>query len=731
LEFAVTIYFFTPFACQHRSDSPNHCSQGLKRPSGRIMGKSRYICLGVFLFAFALIMSNTGCGGAASSMPLLQANATQPTPAAPTVTLTANPLTIDAGQVSTLGWSSTNATSISISPPVPGDDGDALPPSGVGTVGPLETTPYTATASGPGGTVTATVIIKVNPAKPKINLTATPSSLLPGQTATLSWTAQFATSIAIDNGVGAVEVPTGSRSVKPVHTTTYTATASGPGGKETAFVAVEVTTTGELGITITPAPKSVALGQHSVLTWASQNAARVTIDQGIGTVALSGSANVAPEQTTVYTATATDTLGKTVSATAMVTVVPPGGLEKLKHIIFMLQENRSFDHYFGRLGVYRESKGLPNEIDATAPDVTLLDIADHPVQRFHLPTTCIEVISPAWNETHYAVHDGRMDYFLKSPSIASTIDPHYTRAMGYYDERDIPFYYDVATTFATSDRFFSSVQAGTIPNRMYSFAATSAGRIHPYYENDPYPAGSWPQKTIFQLLDESGTTWRYYYQDDSVFLAYFRYWKNASVQAKIRPLDELRSILASPTADQDLPAVIFIQHGPIVGTDEHPGNPSIQIGATLVKGIVEALISSTAWPSSVFVLSWDEAGGFYEHVPPAPMPKPDDIAPIYSSDKDIRADFDESGLRLPLLVISPWVRPHHVSHTPREFTSILKLIEVRFGLPALTRRDAAADDMLEFFDFSSPQLLNPPPFVSQPTDGACNWSIEVAPTHPR
>jgi phospholipase C len=302
--------------------------------------------------------------------------------------------------------------------------------------------------------------------------------------------------------------------------------------------------------------------------------------------------------------------------------------------------------------------------------------------------------------------------------------------MGYYDQRDIPFYYDVATAFATSDRFFASVPSGTIPNRMYSFAATSGGRIYPHYDNDPYPAGSWPQKTIFELLDEHGITWRYYYQDDSVFLAYFAYWQKPGVQEKVRPLDELRTILASPTADQDLPAVVFIQHGPIVGTDEHPGNPSIQLGATVVRNLVNALIGSTAWPSSVFLLSWDESGGLYDHVPPVPMPKPDDIAPIYWSNTDIRGDFSESGLRLPMLVISPWVRPHYVSHTSREFTSFLKLIEVRFGLPALTRRDGAADDMLEFFDFSSPHLLNPPLLAGQPTDGPCLWSLEVAPSHP-
>jgi len=115
----------------------------------------------------------------------------------------------------------------------------------------------------------------------------------------------------------------------------------------------------------------------------------------------------------------------------------------------------------------------------------------------------------------------------------------------------------------------------------------------------------------------------------------------------------------------------------------------------------------------------------YDHVPPVAVPKPDDIAPIFLSTSDYRADFDQTGSRIPLIVVSPWTKPHYVSHTARELTSILKLIETRFQLSPLTKRDAAADDMTEFFDFTTPSLLTPPPLPIQPADEVCDYRLEL------
>ncbi len=201
-----------------------------------------------------------------------------------------------------------------------------------------------------------------------------------------------------------------------------------------------------------------------------------------------------------------------------------GDISKLKHIIFLLQENRSYDNYFGRMGAYRSMKGY-SSIEDIPLNKAMPDVSGALVTPFHFQTVCHENLSPSWNETHYAIHNGLMDYFMKSStSVPSSIDPDGTRAVGYYDWTDLPYYYELALQFAMSDRFFASVQANTNPNRMYMFAATSFGHIKP----DSPPAGGWTQPTIFDALDQAGVSWRYYYQDNSVYLASWSTWQRDS-----------------------------------------------------------------------------------------------------------------------------------------------------------------------------------------------------------
>jgi phospholipase C len=192
------------------------------------------------------------------------------------------------------------------------------------------------------------------------------------------------------------------------------------------------------------------------------------------------------------------------------------------------------------------------------------------------------------------------------------------------------------------------------------------------------------------------------------------------------PISNWYEVLAKASADSDLPSVIFIEHASEIGKDEHPGE-NMQAGAAVVAQLINPLLQSSAWQSAVFIVSHDDPGGVYDHVPPYRLPAPDTTAPIASFTPTVPGDFTLSGLRLPLLVISPWVKPHFVSHVPREFTSILKLIEVRFGLPSLTARDASADDMTEFFDFTRSAWLTPPQLPLQPTNGICDWNREVSP----
>jgi phospholipase C len=334
-----------------------------------------------------------------------------------------------------------------------------------------------------------------------------------------------------------------------------------------------------------------------------------------------------------------------------------------------------------------------------------------------MQTVCSENLSPFWDETHLDVNGGKMDGFMKtSTSVASSIDPTGTRAMGYYDQNFLPYYYELATQFATSDRFFSPVETNTIANRMYLFAGTSFGHVRP----DTPPSGGWTQPTIFDHLDQAGVSWVYYYQDNGIYLSdWSTYQRDAN---KLRSISNWVSDLKN---ESSLPSVIFIERAGPSGLDEHLGN-NVQTGAADVADILNHLLASNSWASSVFILTYDEGGGSYDHVVPASMIKPDSIPPMLQKG-DQPGKFDHTGFRIPITVISPWVKPHYVSHTWRDLTSILRLIEVRFNVPSLTARDANADDMMEFFDFSNPYWLNPPSLPTQPTNGACNFNMEKAP----
>lgn len=704
-----------------------------------------------------------GAAGATDSKTQPITVMTQP----PTLSASSDKTTVYAGELVTLTWSAENATAVAVEPEIEIEGVETFPLSGTATVSPTQTTTYTFSATGPLGSASQPVAITVNHLPPTISLTADRTTILPGESATLSWSGENADSITLDNGIGSVAVPSGSQSVTPSATTTYTATATGQGGTETASVTVTVANAGELGVSLTVSPATIPAGQSATLTWDSQNAASVTIANCPACSGLSGSATVSPSATTTYTATATSSGGATRTQSATLTVVAAGGFkEKIKHIIFYMQENRSFDQYFGRLGAYRASKGLPPEIDGQDLNTVLIDFYGHQVSPFRHQTVCHDVTSPGWNETHFFAHkktDGKyyMDFWLRQQTDSqwpntNGRDPHYTRSMGYFTEQELPYYYELATQFATSDRFFASMMGPTVPNRMYLFTGTSFGHIRPdEVLKAQLPNKRWPQKTFFEHMTQYGVKWKYYYQNGAVFLADFDVWDRDPVSVgRVRNISEFYSILADPKADELLAPVVFLEQNPEDMLNEHPSNKyGPQPGAANTKKILDALMKSAAWKSSVLILTYDEAGGVYDHVPPVPLPHPDGIPPIFK-DTDLKQgadgvpyDFNESGFRVPLIVVSPWVKKNFVSHTPRDFTAILKLIETRFDLPPLTNRDAASDDMLEFFDFDNPSWLTPPPLPEQPWinqamvndglypaadpgAGVCNRAIQVAPGHP-
>src|SRR5262249_22537551 len=159
-----------------------------------------------------------------------------------------------------------------------------------------------------------------------------------------------------------------------------------------------------------------------------------------------------------------------------------------------------------------------------------------------------------------------------------------------------------------------------------------------------------------------------------------------------------------------LPAVTFVDptltEDPQDATDEHPPS-NVQVGQDFVAGVLNALMASPGWQTSAFFLTYDEHGGYYDHIVPPAAPIPDGFAPILQPG-DTPGAFDQYGVRVPVVVASPYSKPHFVSHVVHDHTSILKFIEYRFGMPSLTNRDLAADPMLEFFDFNSPPFVTPP-----------------------
>jgi phospholipase C len=383
-------------------------------------------------------------------------------------------------------------------------------------------------------------------------------------------------------------------------------------------------------------------------------------------------------------------------AGALPTETNPGGLHgaqiPVDHVVVLMQENRSFDHYFNKLhgrlkAVERVPEGASNPDPQGGP----------PIRPFRSPSLCeVDDIDHSWNGTHRAWNGGAMDGFTAENVIP--LDPSGARAMHYLTKKDLPFYYKLYSTFATSDRHFCSVLGPTFPNRHYLLAGTSFGHIR----NDfPSSTAEFAQRTVFEQLDEAGVDWKIY-QSDLAFGLLYSYVRELS--ANIVPVANFFADAAAGT----LPAVAFID--PIFlgdeGNDEHPPrNP--QLGQAFVASVVQAMFASPQWPRSALFVLYDEHGGYWDHVPPPPACVPDDVPPLLQPG-DVVADFDRYGIRVPLVVVSPFARRKHVSHVVTDQTSVLRFIQTRFDLAALTRRDANADPLLGMFDFAAPPFLQPP-----------------------
>ena len=265
--------------------------------------------------------------------------------------------------------------------------------------------------------------------------------------------------------------------------------------------------------------------------------------------------------------------------------------------------------------------------------------------------------------------------------------------MGYYDERDLPFYYDLANKFTVADRYFCSALTQTLPNRFYLYTATSFGHIR----NDiPVPVLQFDQETIFDRLNDYGITWKYY-KNGLGYLDLFQPMSNRN-RDKIVPLDDYAKDLKAG----QLPQVALLDSAFESGEDEHP-QANIQIGQAFVAERIQEWAASRFWKNSVLFLTYDEGGGFFDHVAPPEACVPDEIEPNLEQDS-YPGRFDRYGIRVPFVAVSPYVKHHFVAHGIHDHSSILKFIENKFNIPALTMRDANADGFEEMFDFAHPDF---------------------------
>ena len=541
-----------------------------------------------------------------------------------------------------------------------------------------------------------------------------------------------------------------------------------------------VTLAGSSTGTVTSSPAGISCGTTCSASFAAGTLVKLTATAGQGAFfdgwsgACSGLHQCSVTMNADTAATATFNVSQTVNV--------------LNHIIFMAQENRGLDHYFGALRQYWRNNGfsdasfdgLPqfNPISGIPPlrgpaptnpgcdpaypppaDCTV-DSSSPSVKSVHLLTQCIENPSPSWNEGHQdwnrlepisatptldgyvytAAHDARNN----QPPFFDTLG---RRVMGYYDDTDLNYYYYMASQFAISDRWFAPAMTRTSPNREYMLAATSQGYAYPVGSN-PKDQNLLTATTIFQELQNAGISWKIYVDTDytpcstnptPACLLTLSYMVNFTfgqtiVQSYPNNLATIPDYL-SDVQNGTLPQVALIEPASGASLDEHGSDSDkypvdIQAGANFVSSLINPLMNSVSWKDSVFILTYDEAGGLYDHVPaqktiaPDTFTHPVDLEPgdICTGNKGPNCDFTYTGYRVPITVISPYSRKHYVDHKLADHTAILKLIESRFNLAPLTKRDAIQTDMTQFFDFNFPPWMTPPTPPVQSQSGPCYLS---------
>ena len=317
----------------------------------------------------------------------------------------------------------------------------------------------------------------------------------------------------------------------------------------------------------------------------------------------------------------------------------------INHIVVDMQENRSFDHYFG-FAPFAGSFGVP-------PGYSQPDGQGGTVIPHHFTSLSTPDIGHSWSAMHSEYHGGKMDGFYTTDGI---------NCMGYYTQADLPFYYSLFDEFTLCANYFCSLMGPTWPNRFYLAAGTSGGIT----TNGVWGYGVFNYPIILDLLDAAGVTWKVYNvsmdsipfgNTDNVFVFWQRYAHDQRTRGS-------KGEYLTDLSLGRLPQVSFIIPSFARGLDEHPP-ADVSVGMGIQQELITALRQSSAWASSVYLVTYDESGGYFEHVPSAQL------------------DAYGLGIRVPTWVISPFAKKRHLEGTLYEHTSILKFIETVFNLPTL------------------------------------------------
>ena len=448
--------------------------------------------------------------------------------------------------------------------------------------------------------------------------------------------------------------------------------------------------------------------------------------------------------------------------------LPPGTdlVPQIRHIVVLMMENHSYDSYLGMLK--DRGEGLPDDPDR----ITNFGHNGIAYSPHHLTTTAPPAACPtqSWYASHVQYDDGANDGFARSVELTNPgADPGI--AMGHWTEEDLPFYYGLAKTFPMADHWFSSCLGPTFPNRRFLISGTAHGLM----DDMPWDLVDYPEAgTIFDALSGQDISWINYHHVRPAMMVARRLLGargaiavrrvarlgrllprvaqavrgNKSFTADVYPLHvaKLAHNLRHITrffADADagtLPAVSFVDPDFEQFSEENPQD--IRRGESFAAEVINRVMHGKGWPHTLLIWTYDEGGGYYDHVPPPEAVAPDDVPPrnyewrmptwlrtllrpllgksfaeLQHDDKG-GGDYRRYGFRVPAVIVSPYARPDYVCGKTLDHTSILKLVEQKWNLPPLTRRDAAADSPLDALDLDAPPAFATPPRLPAP---ALKW----------